>query len=405
MNTGVGMRRKLRSGYIFTLIIALLEIICILYKLFEVNIPILESFIGIIEDCSTIFTIIGVSFGVISLARSCKAYSLTLLCLIDIILLNDLYSNKKLLEIVQWISSWKSVFVIVVVVVCVIVAIVTWSILSRKRMTNQEKSFDYIENFESTDSETARANLKGQRTSSQNDLSQNKSPQKHEATIMPFYIVKWICTAAGIFVALWGGLDYLLFDHLDLGLVRPALFAWDPAFLHYAVIISLASLVALELVYWIIGLALQKTKNRKGSLSFRGSAIAAILLEIASIYAVNKIDIGVFHDGLLSAVTDNLFSSFLIIVLLFLVLQIICTMLYHLVTKNSLEDNLVKKVKDSVIRIEEALVDLAFSLLEGCVKLFDFIPDFFDTIGVILLDNKKPQKERKDEEKDDKKRV
>lgn len=390
MSTGVIVRRKFRIGHIFSLIIAFLEITYILYRVFQVDIAVLDSFIRIIEDCSAIFTIICISFGVISLAKQPKAYSLTVLCLFDIVLANDLYSNQKLLQIVQWFSSRKSIFVIVLMIVCVTVVICIWRISSRKKASSHDRTADYFVDFEDVDEETADANFHEQETYGHHS-PQNKSKREHNSKMKAFDIFRWICTAVCVFIALWGVLDYLLFVYFDLGINRPDFLAWVPSLLYYGTIISLACMVALHLVCGIIASVQQKPKGQKGIHSFRGSALAAIVLEVASIYAVIKLDIDTFHDGLLSAMTDNLFSSFLLIVLMFFILQIICTMLYHLIFKNSAEDAFVRQIKASIIRIEEKLVKLAFSLLEGCINLFDFIPDFFDTIGIILLDKKNEQ--------------
>lgn len=397
MNTGVSMRRKFKMGYMFSLIIALLEIICVLYEFFEVNIPVLESFIGLIEDCSAILTLICVSFGVISLARASKAYSLTALCLFDIILLNDLYSNKRLLEIVQWIRGRKSVFVIVIVIVCVIVAIVAWRILSRKKTTRQRIPYDYIENLEDMYEETSGSHFKEQRNSDKNSLTNNNGKNKNKAAIKALYIVLWICMAVGAFIVLWGVLDYLLFTHLELDLVRPHFIAWDPDYLYYAAVISLPGLLVLAILYNLVKSRYSHINAADEFPVFSGSAIVAFLLEILLVIVANEINISALSDSLLSAVTDNLFSFFISIVLIFLVLQIICTVVYHLATKKKSGDKIFELVKSSMLRIEERLVKLAFSLIEGCVKLFDFIPDFFDTIGIILLDNKKTEQDGEDE--------
>lgn len=397
MNAGVGMRHKFRIGHVCSLIIAFLEITCILYKLFEVNIPILESFIGIIEDCSTILTLICVSFGVTSLTGTPKAYSLTVLCLVDIILLNDLYSNKRQLKIVQWISSRKIIFVIALVVVCVIVAIVTWRILSRKKNTRQRMPYDYIENLEDMAEETSGSNFEGQRNSDKNSLANNKVKNKDKPAIKALNIVLWICMAAGAFIVLWGVLDYLLFAYLELDLVRPHFVSWDPDYLYYAAVISFSGFLVLAVLYNLVKTRNSHIDDNDEHPAFSGSAIVAFLIEILLIIVANEINISALSDSLLSAVTDNLFSFFISIVLIFLVLQIICTVVYHLATKKKSGDKIFDLVKSSMLRIEERLVKLAFSLIEGCVKLFDFIPDFFDTIGIILLDNKQTEQDEEDE--------
>lgn len=390
MSTGVIVRRKFRIGHFFSLIIAFLEITCILYRVFQVDIAVLDSFIKIIEDCSAIFTIICISFGVISLAKQPKAYSLTVLCLFDIVLANDLYSNQKLLQIVQWFSSRKSIFVIVLVIVSVIAAVCIWRISSRKKASSHDRTADYFIDFEDVDEEPAESNFNEEETSGHHS-AHNKSKPEHDTRMKAFDVFRWICTAICIFIALWGLMDYLLFVHFDLGIKRPDFLAWVPSLLHYGTIISLACLVALHLVCGIIALVRRASRDQRGMLSFRESAIVAFVLEVVLIYAATKLDIDALQNGLLSAITDNIFSSVLILLLIFFVLQIICTIFFRMVNKKTTADGLAEQVKEHIMGIEKKLIKIAFSLLEGCINLFNFIPDFFDTIGIILLDNENEQ--------------
>ena len=46
-------------------------------------------------------------------------------------------------------------------------------------------------------------------------------------------------------------------------------------------------------------------------------------------------------------------------------------------------------LKEHITYIEEKMVLIACNIVGGCVDLFDFIPDFFATIGVVLLDKEK----------------
>lgn len=422
---------KIKVGQISIVIILVLAIFSNLYEVLGLSIRGVGQIIIIINDASAFFDIICICFFVISVLPKYKKYPLAILCAINIILVNRLYSNKKWAAIVEGVRELIGKIDVEITIFWVLVGLLGCYIMykyikGRSKAENSPNVEDASENINDPKenelkamsgefsvanginqqvnrddqivelkiiNETETGDMSGADIQIITDNEKNASCENRSRIPLPI-----ICSfAVIIFILLYyGGLKLK-----DRGIDIPNFIPMPPTVLYCLALFS-ATIILCYIIVVIFGYAFKQLRQRNNS--FRISAIIAVILETALLLNSDKIDAVKLTNRFISAITENWFTSLLAIIILFLILQIVCIIGGHVFFENSDAGShkLIEIMRSSMERIEHRMVKIAFNIIEGCIALFDFIPDFFTTIGYVLLEKdivigNKDEKDKEDE--------
>lgn len=85
-----------------------------------------------------------------------------------------------------------------------------------------------------------------------------------------------------------------------------------------------------------------------------------------------------------------------------MVLQIAIRMILKMLFPKHYRDIIGDEFEKSINKIEKKMVKCACDIIEGCVSLLEFVPDFFESVGPLLLgleqNNDNEDIEKKDDE-------
>jgi len=356
---------KIRVGKISAWIILILSIISIVYKLFGFHFTIMTAIVNLIDDASACMTVICISFGITAMLGKSKSPDLLFLCLIDILLINRLYSNSTWYSIGAWIEGLDESIWFLGAVICFFLLYLVYKIGSRRR--KQSREYHSVEEDQSLE-----------------------------------YIIRMSLTTICLGIVVWGVLDYAIFHWSLFQIERPALLAWLPETLYYGVILSIAILITQYLTKLLHAKGKPKKKIWFAPISnFRMSAFFAILIEIAWIFFVYKSNVRSFVSRIWTTVTDNWILAIFLFLFFFFILQIVIMLVLNLFRKGeepskdgTVVDKIVTELGTYITEIELKMVKLACNAIKGFVNLFDFIPDFFSAIGLLLLDQQEMDNEK-----------
>lgn len=119
---------------------------------------------------------------------------------------------------------------------------------------------------------------------------------------------------------------------------------------------------------------------------FRISAFISLAL-IALLFLYSKeLNIAMVNGKILSAITDNLFTFVFGFLIFFMIFQIVCIIFLNILSGNKINKEIGNEFNACIERVEKKMVKIACNIIEGCISLLDFVPDFFSTIGLLLLD-------------------
>lgn len=404
---------KIWVGKISTMIILFLEIVCIIYQVFGLNFSVLNSIVDLIADASFFMTIICFVFGVVAIISSSKSYGLLICCVIDIVIINHLYSNEKLTGIFAWMQNLNKELLFLGIIICFFAVFLMYKIIQKKRNELKSKPDDnmYAEDPRTRMYSTSDTNTFDSNVQSNIDYNETYEDEKsvkgvrHDEVVNNFanenynvyrnelrgsnIFISSVCMGI-IFLCVF---DYIIFNITPLDITRPDIWEWVPNNFYYIAIISAAILVVLVIMNLLLSgfkpVATFMKSKFNGNSTFRWSAITAIGVEFTAILFNERLKSVNISNMFLSAVTDNWFSSIFALIVSFFILQIACTIFFHLFEGSSEENQIISVLKARITYIEEKMVLIACNIVGGCVDLFDFIPDFFATIGVVLLDKEK----------------
>lgn len=139
---------KIKVGKVTTWIILGLMFVVFVYRLFGVHSAIMDSFTGIVDDASFFMTLVCVSFCIVSIKGEEKSYSLFGLCLVDFVLVNQIYSNKKLLSIVAWFKNLSEIEKALCVVAGIVGVVSAKIFFGKKKKDALNKSKDASDSYE-----------------------------------------------------------------------------------------------------------------------------------------------------------------------------------------------------------------------------------------------------------------
>lgn len=142
--------------------------------------------------------------------------------------------------------------------------------------------------------------------------------------------------------------------------------------------------------------------EKDSSSDFKFSACIASILEVLLFVFSDELNFNKANGKVLSVISDNMFAFIFAYIVFFMILQIALIIFLNLFWGNKVKSKLGDEFKKSIERVETKIVKLACNLIEGCIALLDFVPDFFTTIGLLLLGQEIELKESntQSEEKD-----
>lgn len=389
------------AGKITTSIILFLTTLSFIYKAFNLNFTTFNSIIVIIDDASIFMTIICVLFGAYTFISSQRDKLLMLLCIVNVIVVNHLYSNIQIMSIYIWIKKIDKRLLIFYGIIIITIFFSAYRILTkRKKNALQETlSRNEIETDEGA-SRNVETMISSVGIATEEFIG---TEEKTEDRNSPMNIENIIIILLAI-VSLLGLLEYIFYNHFQLNLKLPAIFADKQDYLYCASFVCFTFL----LVYFVFKIIRKGNhpivNSLKGLSHFSITAISAIILEFLSIFLIvrGKVNGQDIINYFLSAISDNLFSAIIAFIVTFLILQIFCTIIIHFLMPSKEEeekDRIIEIIKEKIKGIEEKLVKISCDIIIGCLDLIDFLPDFFTTIGILLL-NKENDKAKKEDNED-----
>ena len=388
---------KIKVGKVTAWIILCLMLVVFVYRLFGLHSAIMDSFAGTIEDASFFLTLVCLSFCVVSIKGEERSYSLFGLCVVDIVLVNQIYSNKKLLSIITWFKNLSEIEKGLCVVAGIVGAVSAKIFFGKKKRNvlngTEDMSNSYGETHPKIDrgkdsalvksgGETELKTKKGVSTESDQEMLHNS----YEAIVLK--VIYSIIISVCFVVIVLAGIDYFIFEYIKLGIERPGFLETALGFpqnLYYAAVLSLAIMAGAVLIKMFAG---YRKKREEKFANFSLSAVLAVVFEIVLFFFGKKLGIINMKDTFMSAIADNWFAFIFVIIIVFLILQIgWCIFLHFIGVELSRENNrVIRDLNRWIADTEEKIVKLVYNIINGCIDLFDFIPDFFKTIGVLLLD-------------------
>lgn len=388
---------KIKVGKVTTWIILGLMFVVFVYRLFGVHSAIMDSFTGIVDDASFFMTLVCVSFCIVSIKGEEKSYSLFGLCLVDFVLVNQIYSNKKLLSIVAWFKNLSEIEKALCVVAGIVGVVSAKIFFGKKKKDALNKSKDASDSYEKIfskfngrkDSVPARPSGEMGVKMKEGGMTESDHEMQYDSyEVIVQRVIDSVIISICFVVIVLAGVDYFIFEYMNLDINRPGFLESALGFpqnLYYAAVISLA-IVAGVVVFKLFSNYRKKPEGKFTNFSL--SAVLAVIFEIVLFFFGKRLGIINMRDTFMSAIADNWFAFIFVIIIVFLILQIgWCIFLHFIGVKLGMENNrVIKDLNRWIADTEKKIVELVYNIIKGCIDLFDFIPDFFETIGVLLLD-------------------
>lgn len=437
------------TGIIAAAVIFVLTVVAVLYEMFHLNLPVLDPIVALINDAHAFMTLVCVSFGVYAFAVKPRSYGLAALCSVDIVIINRLYSDKKWMSVIEWLrNSDKQMlfFWCIVIFLAVLGGYRAFKAFRAKagKKTVEKNNSDvtpqnialnvggYTEKNDRVIGQTVVvaageangaqiAGTDGVEPYKENEDGQDDNTKREKASevqgakLHPSTLC-WLIV--GTLPLFFGIGDFVVYEMIPLELHRPRLIEEHQDFIHFGALVGAVILM----VFAVVGIASlwgsDIAKTIGNIISDRGSfglsGILAFALEFtAVIIAIKGNNAKNIVNAFLDALANNWFAFVFALIAAFLILQIAFTILLHIFRikeKGDDSNSLVSILKIHINNIEKKMIKLACGIVEGCVSLFDFIPDFFTTIGVLLLgqeeetssdEEAKNEKEAKDKDSEE----
>jgi len=353
------------------------EIVDVIETIFYKNI-LWEDFSSFVQDASGFVTAFSIAAILLDIIRKKVHVPLWVVSIINVICVNGLYSNQR------WNEIWKNLaaiskkilseaspekiflFVILAAIMITLLTALCRDFIESRRQKNN------LSNIPSKGlaNGTSTADYSGQRKS------------VFRSAMMKL-AVGWLIVAITYYILNW-------IDIIKLDLSKEVTFV-----LYFGGIIAIALMIVIE-----IGdqenLANTESAGKavsRLSLIFTFAIVAVILCSILNRNKINwENKYPHFQNSVLDEFLNRMIDSSIVgsvVILLVIVLIVHCTIKVFLaLALHNKGDKLRKKVSKSVRKIEKNLVKFVSSLFLNFTSLLLFIPDFFATIGVVLLGEK-----------------
>lgn len=279
---------KKQTGKVVGTIILLLSIFSILCDLLKTKIAGFTSFAKLIQDASALLTIICVIFIIVEIVGA-DSYKLVFLYIVDIILINRLYSNTKWSEIIMKIKKIDK-GMIILAIFAVIMILYVINVLVSKRTEELEKSQDSVMEQTQEAAKIFRRKI-----------------QKSFWDFSDF--LKKLCVG----VVVWGIFDYLVYNQPIISIKRPAGMSWVPEILYYGAVICAVILVVLSFA--------SRFNDAKETDIYAVSAFLSLGFEVFLIAFSKKMDLTGMVGKFLNVLSENWFVTLIAFVVFFMIIQ------------------------------------------------------------------------------------
>lgn len=422
-NINKRLEKSVLVGKIILIIILGFHVLSTAYYLFNLEWKPMEAFCAVLEDTTIFSNAVCISYVFVAVAARPLSVGLLLLGVINIVLVNKLYSNQRWLEIGDYIRALDIVnpfskvnpqlfafivFAAGIVILCISRLVINIREYSEKRKPNPKSAEQITAEQNAAEQNAAEQNAAEQNAAAQNAAAQlaagkenteedtgeenNTGARKEGAASdgnnlsdILLRVVMGIC----LFLVCWAVIDYFVYDKSGLGLSRPPVLEWIPNILQYIAVISLAIILVITFGRVVIAIIMDRHFGVE-----RISAALAVIIEVVVAYLAgnqNKFFGEIGQEGLnnfLNAVTDNVFLLLLVFIAMFLLLHIAWLIVLGILFPGKGKNPIKTLLSDRIPKIEKSLVVFVCNIFEGGVKLFNFIPDFFNTIATLFLDKK-----------------
>lgn len=176
----------------------------------------------------------------------------------------------------------------------------------------------------------------------------------------------------------------MVYNQKVITIKRPIEVSWVSEILYYGAVICAVILIVKAFADRNNGT--EETEETEVTDIYAVSAFLALGLEVFVIVFNEKMNFSGMVGKFLNALSENWFVTLIAFIVFFMIMQICISILLGLLFPKKKSNKLGKQFHKSVIRIEERMVELACNIIEGCIELMGFIPDFFTSIGALLLD-------------------
>lgn len=377
------------SSGIVALIVLCLAVFSFFYELFSINIDFMNPIVTLINDSNGFLTVICISFIITKVVKGASLDGIISIFSLNIVLLNRLYSNKTWAKIYDTLSSLNRFRTAFFIALCIISfylfpKLKAWMEQQRERdssNTKRQHRKDTAANHDNKALQSDDAETNNEKSAPNPKVRIKNEYVKKESIIIPLILA--MLTALLVFIAMF----FWAKEKGILEITLPSfLSTWSD--LGYIACAVVAGIVA------VIVFCIAKKINVE---NFNLTAFLALLTVIVAVYVANEADIRNLSDTLFSHLTNDMFSFIVYGSILFMVFQIGWTVFLDLFTNN--KSDITSTLTGKIEKIEKDIVKLACGLVSGCLDLFQFIPSFFDTIGVLLLGNPPKAETNEDENK------
>ncbi len=386
---------KTGVGVVVGTIILLLNLFSILCELFNTEIVAFVSLSELVRDSSGFQTMICVSFILFVILKGNKSFATIVVHIVDIVLANKFYSNSKWKDIIEDFNLVNKNTIILSIFFGLLSVYLLYIFVSKYREHKIQKK-EKIVQAEGIDKQQIIHITELDNDSDEKDMGETTTNIVSDQRSGKNSLLIGLC----ISVIAWACLDYIVYSKSLIKINRPEEMEWIPNILYYIAIICAAFLVKEILCNKIINW--DKTKN---FLDVKSPAVLALFLEILLVIVSSKLKWGKISNLFLNIISDNWFSTIFAFIIFFMIIHIGCTIVMDMLLKKTSDDELAEILKKKIKKVEKKMVKLACNIIDGCISLLDFIPDFFDTIGFLLLNqtgksSNKNQKKGENENED-----
>lgn len=393
------------AAYAFSLPVLIFSFGWMLYAIFGVENKVLSAVFTFLGDSSGFLTFLCVVIIAAALLRKQKQYRLAVLNAANIVLLNQLYLNSKWQALYEAVGiffaelNWPNVFFFGAML-AVGGYIVYTGLKQRRKVQGQEPSVEPQEPPQTPDStasgepDTAPQAPDGGGESTDPAPAQTPGPQSAPSgpvrpaspgqsnsreTVSAGSVLLFACL--GVIIVFVG--EILVFDVWKLAPLTESLNVIASALPILAVLA--AGIMLALLIYKIFRNAVKNLRFN----NFRTAALLAMLSEFALIVVVminGEKKFPEFLNHFLNGIVNNsLIALPLILITLFIILDIAISIIMKIAFGES-PRGWITEMEGRIVLIEQGLTLFVCNLMIGFINLLLFIPDFFNHIGQLLLD-------------------
>ncbi len=399
------------AAYAFSLPVLVFSLGWMIYTIFEVDNHVLSAVFTFLGDSSGFLTFLCVAIILAALLRGQKQYNLVILNVVNVVLLNQLYLNSRWQVLFGSLRNffvklnWSNVFffgaMLAVVGYCVYIGLKQrWKTWGQRSSMNSQELSQTLDDTASDEQSAAPQDLDSCERLADPALGQASGPQSAppsgpNSPVQPDSLDQNKCTdtvSAGsvlliaclavpiVFIG-----KILVFDVWKLAPLSESL----------GVITDTLPILSVLAIGVILAPIIYKMFHSIGKTfqpdSIRITAFLALLLELGFILAVvlNGGDhLPEFLDKFLNSIVNNsLIALPLILAVVFIILDIVISIIMKIAFGKSSHE-WIAKMQERIVLIEQGLTLFVCNLMIGFINLLLFIPDFFNHIGQLLLEEK-----------------